>query len=629
MPILRRLLAVGLALLLSGCLFDGFTVPDAYRPEHKTLAEPVKDGAVYALSASPSQPAVHVRFIRVGPNRFAMEQFVDGGKGEAPQLIVQSTTFVPLADGWHALHWRMPVEPYKQGYHLVRFDQGGMRIAEVSARAERMLELARLADFKPSLNTFSSGIEIKPASADKVIDFMKLAVATPELASKTLSAAKAVPAPLARMAYQAVGSHITRLEPNAEIDPGQAAHMLAYFRALHEQGNVWGTFGLARFHANGWGTRQDGKAARAHAEAAIAGGVPQANQVLGAILYLGIGEAPDPARAIPYLRLAAEADVPAAFSLLGFAYRDGQGVEKDAAASRRWFERAVDAGRPEAWLPLAWYLVRDNKPESTERARALIDQGMKKRQAEAFFLRGVIASQGGGGADLRDTFGFWMTAAELGHEESQYRVGVMLLDGLGTPKHPAHGEYWLRRAAQAGHDNAGETVQRLKLPPQLKIPAIPAWLDRNYADEEKDWREKPRIRPVVRYHGATPLRVPGARTLRTVELRHLLAGKAPLLVIDVSNAESVPGAIRLERFGQDRPEAGRKEKTQQVLDGLTGGDRNRPLVFLCVSAECWLSYNAALYAIEAGYRDVLWYRGGYTSWVKAGQKVEPVRVVAW
>jgi len=51
-----------------------------------------------------------------------------------------------------------------------------------------------------------------------------------------------------------------------------------------------------------------------------------------------------------------------------------------------------------------------------------------------------------------------------------------------------------------------------------------------------------------------------------------------------------------------------------VQAAFAGGDKSRPMVFYCVDAECWLSYNAALRAIKLGYTNVMWYRGGVAAW---------------
>jgi rhodanese-related sulfurtransferase len=57
-------------------------------------------------------------------------------------------------------------------------------------------------------------------------------------------------------------------------------------------------------------------------------------------------------------------------------------------------------------------------------------------------------------------------------------------------------------------------------------------------------------------------------------------------------------------------------------------DRDRPLVFYCTGAQCWASANAAMRARQAGYTQVLWYRGGQAAWQAAGLPVTPRAPVA-
>ncbi len=56
----------------------------------------------------------------------------------------------------------------------------------------------------------------------------------------------------------------------------------------------------------------------------------------------------------------------------------------------------------------------------------------------------------------------------------------------------------------------------------------------------------------------------------------------------------------------------------QYLQQATQGRKDRPMVFYCQSTQCWMSYNAALRAINLGYTQVLWYRGGVEAWQQAG-----------
>ena len=125
----------------------------------------------------------------------------------------------------------------------------------------------------------------------------------------------------------------------------------------------------------------------------------------------------------------------------------------------------------------------------------------------------------------------------------------------------------------------------------------------------------------------TPLAIPGGRLIRTGELesalnRGTLEG-VPFLLIDAwqrSNSEQVyiPGSKYIGYAGNygtfdDGIQRGLKEE----LGKLTNDNLDMPLVFFCIGARCWESYNAALRAIKLGYRKVYWYRGGINAWQAA------------
>ncbi len=155
------------------------------------------------------------------------------------------------------------------------------------------------------------------------------------------------------------------------------------------------------------------------------------------------------------------------------------------------------------------------------------------------------------------------------------------------------------------------------------------------ANEDEDFGVAPTGQLRLRALSApTPREVPGAKTLRTDELRRLLAqdpGARPLLfdVLGGPSHDSLPGAIWL-------PGAGRGESLgdalqthlARALQAATRGEPTRPVVFFCQGPKCWLSYNAALRAVALGYREVLWYRGGIEAWIAAGERLEPLRL-AW
>jgi PQQ-dependent catabolism-associated CXXCW motif protein len=176
-------------------------------------------------------------------------------------------------------------------------------------------------------------------------------------------------------------------------------------------------------------------------------------------------------------------------------------------------------------------------------------------------------------------------------------------------------------------------LQRLALGLMLVVGAVTTSgiaSAQSWADEDRDWgiaasaqlRQPP-------YSAPTPLDIPGARTLSTQALKDMLESAATTttpatmpVLIDVASGDGhrtlpeaywIPGAGRGANFIDEI-----QSTLIALLDRLTQGDKQRALVFFCVNTQCWLSYNAALRAVAAGYGRVLWYRGGLEAWRSAG-----------
>ena len=60
------------------------------------------------------------------------------------------------------------------------------------------------------------------------------------------------------------------------------------------------------------------------------------------------------------------------------------------------------------------------------------------------------------------------------------------------------------------------------------------------------------------------------------------------------------------------------------LERLTKGKRDAPLVFFCLR-DCWMSWNAAKRAVEAGYTNVMWFRDGTDGWQELGYPLVDVQ----
>jgi PQQ-dependent catabolism-associated CXXCW motif protein len=139
-----------------------------------------------------------------------------------------------------------------------------------------------------------------------------------------------------------------------------------------------------------------------------------------------------------------------------------------------------------------------------------------------------------------------------------------------------------------------------------------------YAEEDRDWKVPPTSQlRTVGYHSPTPLQIPGGRVVTTGELKALMDQNPRPYVIDVLGGgihRTIAGAFWM--IGAGAGDMSREEEARfaKAIAAFAGGDKSRPMVFFCVDSECWLSYNAALRAIQLGYTNVMWYRGGIASW---------------
>lgn len=145
----------------------------------------------------------------------------------------------------------------------------------------------------------------------------------------------------------------------------------------------------------------------------------------------------------------------------------------------------------------------------------------------------------------------------------------------------------------------------------------PTELQKSHWQEDKDTGLPAATAPNMNFHGPTPMAVPGARTILTAELKSMLTSPNPPLLVNVlaKPKVSIPGSHLANFIGTDFTAKGESETAEFLGRNLK--DKNAPVVFYCLSWECWLSYNAALRAISLGYTNVGWYRGGIYSWFDA------------
>lgn len=144
-----------------------------------------------------------------------------------------------------------------------------------------------------------------------------------------------------------------------------------------------------------------------------------------------------------------------------------------------------------------------------------------------------------------------------------------------------------------------------------------------FANEDKNWGVTGRseIR-TGQYHAPTPTTIPNSSVITTAELLKIIKTDPKVVLVDVlggNNHPTIPNAVWLKGAGLGTSfEDSVQNKLANDLSTLTKQQTNRPIVFFCLSSECWLSYNATLRANHLGYSNTYWYRGGLEAWKAAG-----------
>jgi PQQ-dependent catabolism-associated CXXCW motif protein len=143
-----------------------------------------------------------------------------------------------------------------------------------------------------------------------------------------------------------------------------------------------------------------------------------------------------------------------------------------------------------------------------------------------------------------------------------------------------------------------------------------------FGQEDRDWGVKPTAQLRTRnYHAPTPRQIPGGKVVTTGELKAMRERQPAPFLVDVLGGNihrTIAGAFWMIGAGAGDMSREEEKRFAAAIAGFAGGDRNRPIVFFCVDAECWLSYNAALRAIKLGYTNIIWYRGGVAAWRQGG-----------
>jgi TolB-like protein len=142
---------------------------------------------------------------------------------------------------------------------------------------------------------------------------------------------------------------------------------------------------------------------------------------------------------------------------------------------------------------------------------------------------------------------------------------------------------------------------------------------RDHADEDADPGVASDDVLHTDYEGPTPATVPGAQTIRTLDLAAFVEQRR-VLVLDTSRGgRSIPGSIGLWGAGIGGSILDEyQNRLDRKMKQLTHGDRHMPVVATGWNSERYHGRNLALRLVALGYTEVYWWRGGREAWEVAG-----------
>ncbi|MBU1224401.1 MAG: rhodanese-like domain-containing protein [Gammaproteobacteria bacterium] len=122
----------------------------------------------------------------------------------------------------------------------------------------------------------------------------------------------------------------------------------------------------------------------------------------------------------------------------------------------------------------------------------------------------------------------------------------------------------------------------------------------------------------------TPTSLPGAKVISAAEARALIAQGIPVYDVRVEDEYKnahVPSAQSVPYKEGSAKEVDFDRADDQFALNKLPKDKNAPFIMYCDGTICWKSYKSAVMAIDAGWKNVYWFRGGFPEWKEAGMPI--------
>lgn len=254
------------------------------------------------------------------------------------------------------------------------------------------------------------------------------------------------------------GKALSNLEDlYAEVDADTSA--TRYFELLKAVADKGYYEAMGRIHLcylYGYGTEKNTEKAMQYLDQAVEGEEPTSCFLKGRYLYNGeFGLEQDRKKAVQLWEIAANKDHSKAAENLGKCYRDGDGVEVDAAKALEWFEKARALGNMSACLQLGFAYTGGFADTDYAKAARYYMEAYKSDSetisaAAAAMLAEMYEKGLGTEPNAKKAFELYKYAAEHDYANAQYKVYEAYWNGIVVQKDVEKAEQWLKKAADGG-----------------------------------------------------------------------------------------------------------------------------------------------------------------------------------
>jgi TPR repeat protein len=170
--------------------------------------------------------------------------------------------------------------------------------------------------------------------------------------------------------------------------------------------------------------------------------------------------------AITAWRKAADKGSTSAMVELGVAFGNGAGVARDEAQARKLFERAAAAGNPRGISNLA--ALGGGGSADPAQARSLLARAGENNPEAQYRLGLMIAEGVGGPKDDVTARALFEKAAAQNHPGALERMGAFAQEGRGGEKDATAAKAYYEKAAALGNDDAKAALKRIECPYAIK-----------------------------------------------------------------------------------------------------------------------------------------------------------------